>query len=79
MMRTPLPVMLQPLLRGERHGARSVDSNPSSPHPLAPAPRCDPWAPRLSILLGDGLHLILRSDGVYPSRPDLFFEERALV
>ena len=63
------------LLRGERHGTRSVYTRSSFPHPLAPAPRCDPWAPELSILLGDGLHLNLRSDAVYPSRPTAFLKK----
>src|SRR3546814_11846297 len=53
-----------------------IASDPSSPRPLAPAPRCDPWAPHLSILSVDGLHLTYASTALTP-RAHLHFLERS--
>src|SRR3546814_10981596 len=49
------------ILAGRVAWREIIASDPSSPRPLAPAPRCDPWAPHLSILSVDGLHLTYAS------------------
>lgn len=64
------------ILAGRVAWREIIASDPSSPRPLAPAPRCDPWAPHLSILSVDGLHLTYASTALTP-RAHLHFLERS--